>query len=631
MFSLFYSIFSTTTNSFSPPLKILNSSKNPRNIEGGNALFMDVLLEESTEEIVLNDAELQFYGLIRRHLICLIVFTFFYAISFCLIRYIKTRSDNDELYAGDEDYYVYRISTWICANSLSISIGAVTLLPFSVLGAEVLQLYPDNFYLKWLNFSLINTLWAYVFLLSNLSLFVLLPFSYFFIESQGFSLTLRLQTLSGSIGHPLLARFYEALVVCSLVLVILVGIADCLHAHLFARPSRIWYTLLYFSSLSAPLLYSLASLLGVFLLLLSVPLGFARLFDIFSLMLMTRNQIRLKSEGKRKSLDEPFDLNGIYFDAINPERLQQITTARKSKFGKSSTNQYSLHNGYHQQRDSIQTTTNNQKNLKLNKSTKTRKSTISSIPSNRKLSINSHPKTKLFLIKEIFSKNAAIGGKIFTTFFVLISYYLGNIKKFYGFSQISIDYVYSFCFNGLVISILMVICNTLQLLFGFRHLPAYVQYVEEYRHTLGIFGAIIEVTIILYIMLSSLIGLYSIPFIKRIYPHRGKTSLTSIIINCMLISILSAALPILVRTLGITTFDLLSGYGRINWISNLSLVLSYNILFAGASIYCIIYKFTGPVRRELIRRVYTIVNRKRFDYPDEETSIFPIMLFLLTL
>jgi len=114
--------------------------------------------------------------------------------------------------------------------------------------------------------------------------------------------------------------------------------------------------------------------------------------------------------------------------------LQQITIARKNKFGKSSTNQYSLHNGYHQQRDSIQTTTNNQKNLKLNKQTKTRKSTTtSSIPFNRKLSINSHPKTKLFLIKEIFSKNAAIGGKMFTTFFVLISYYLGNIKRFIDF------------------------------------------------------------------------------------------------------------------------------------------------------------------------------------------------------
>ncbi|KAL7072745.1 hypothetical protein ACQ4LE_007919 [Meloidogyne hapla] len=572
---------------------------------------MDVLLEESTEEIVLDDAELQFYGFIRRHLVCLLFFTFLYTISYCIIRYMKTRSDNDELYAGDEDYCVYRISTWICTNSLSISIGAVTLLPFSVLGAEVLQLYPDNFYLKWLNFSLINTLWSYVFLLSNLSLFVLLPFAYFFIESQGFSLTLRLQTLSGSIGHPLLARFYEALVVCSLVLVILVGIADCLHAHLFARPSRIWYTLLYFSSLAAPLLYSLASLLGVCLLLLSVPLGFARLFDIFSLMLMTRNQIRLKSEAKRKSLDELFDLNGIYFDAINPERLQQMTIARKNKFGKSSNNQYSLHSGFQKQRDPIQTI-NGQRNLKINKSTKIRKLTTTSIASNGKLAtINNHSKTKIFLIKQLFSKNAAIGRKMFTTIFALIAFYLSSIKRFIDFLKYPL--IMFILFTLTVLSILMVIGNTLQLLFGFRHLPAYVQYVEEYRHTLGIFGAIIEVTIILYIMLSSLVGLYSIPFIKRIYPHKGKTSLTSIIINCMLISILSAALPILVRTLGITTFDLLSGYGRINWISNLSLVVSYNVMFAGSSIYCIIYKFTGPVRRELIRRVYTIVNRKRFD------------------
>ena len=79
--------------------------------------------------------------------------------------------------------------------------------------------------------------------------------------------------------------------------------------------------MLYFSSIAAPLLYSLASLLGVCLLLLSVPLGFARLFDIFSLMLMTRHQKRLISEGKRKSLDEPLDLNAIYFDAISPARF----------------------------------------------------------------------------------------------------------------------------------------------------------------------------------------------------------------------------------------------------------------------------------------------------------------------
>ncbi|KAF7634031.1 hypothetical protein Mgra_00006556 [Meloidogyne graminicola] len=213
MFSLLieYPIFILTTNLFSIYSQFINSTFS-------HVSFMEI--EELPFEEHTDDAEQQFYGFIRRHLLCLLFFSFLYCISYGIIRYMKTRSDNDELYAGDEDYCVYRISTWICANSLSISIGSVTLLPFSVLGAEVLQLYPDNFYLKWLNFSLINTLWAY---------------------SQGFSLTLRLQTLSGSIGHPILARFYETLVVCSLVLVILVGIADCVHAHLFSRPSRIWF------------------------------------------------------------------------------------------------------------------------------------------------------------------------------------------------------------------------------------------------------------------------------------------------------------------------------------------------------------------------------------------------------
>lgn len=43
----------------------------------------------------------------------------------------------------------------------------------------------------------------------------------------------------------------------------------------------------------------------------------------------------------------------------------------------------------------------------------------------------------------------------------------------------------------------MVIINTLQLLFGFRALPAYVQYIEiNSRHTFGILGAVIEVIII---------------------------------------------------------------------------------------------------------------------------------------
>jgi hypothetical protein len=74
MFSLFINpIFTITTNLISQTSKLLNSSKNYKNIEGGNAaLFMEIF-EESNEEQVIDDAEQQFYGFIRRHL----VFEFF--------------------------------------------------------------------------------------------------------------------------------------------------------------------------------------------------------------------------------------------------------------------------------------------------------------------------------------------------------------------------------------------------------------------------------------------------------------------------------------------------------------------------------------------------------------------------
>ena len=73
----------------------------------------------------------------------------------------------------------------MCTCSLAVSLAAATLLPFSVIGSEIIYAYPNNYYFKWLNWPLIHTLWNYIFGLSNLSLFILLPFAYFFIESQG--------------------------------------------------------------------------------------------------------------------------------------------------------------------------------------------------------------------------------------------------------------------------------------------------------------------------------------------------------------------------------------------------------------------------------------------------------------
>ena len=91
--------------------------------------------------------------------------------------------------------------------TLSISIGAVLLLPVSIMMEEIYSSFRDNEYIGWLNPFLIQSttrvsfsfehtdslsiliigLWNRVFICSNLCLFVLMPFAYFLTEAEGFS------------------------------------------------------------------------------------------------------------------------------------------------------------------------------------------------------------------------------------------------------------------------------------------------------------------------------------------------------------------------------------------------------------------------------------------------------------
>lgn len=77
--------------------------------------------------------------------------------------------------------------------------------------------------------------------------------------------------------------------------------------------------------------------------------------------------------------------------------------------------------------------------------------------------------------------------------------------------------------------------------------------------------------------------------------------MTKIIGNCVSILVLSSALPVMSRTLGITRFDLLGDFGRFNWLGNFYIVLSYNLLFAIVTTLCLVRKFTSAVREELLK------------------------------
>lgn len=58
----------------------------------------------------------------------------------------------------------------------------------------------------------------------------------------------------------------------------------------------------------------------------------------------------------------------------------------------------------------------------------------------------------------------------------------------------------------------------------------------------------------------------------------------------------------LIFFLGITDFDLLADYGRIEWLGNFTIVALYNVVFASAATLCLFNKFTSSVRKELLSR-----------------------------
>uniref|UniRef100_A0A672L3F9 Limb development membrane protein 1-like n=1 Tax=Sinocyclocheilus grahami TaxID=75366 RepID=A0A672L3F9_SINGR len=117
-------------------------------------------------------------------------------------------------------------------------------------------------------------LWNLVFLFSNLSLVFLMPFAYFFTESEGFA---------GS-KKGIMARVYETAVMLLLLSLLVLGIvwvASALIHHNTARESLydLWEYYL-------PHLYSGISLFGVLLLLLCTPFGLSRMFSVTGSLLV---------------------------------------------------------------------------------------------------------------------------------------------------------------------------------------------------------------------------------------------------------------------------------------------------------------------------------------------------------
>lgn len=223
----------------------------------------------------LQEHEKEFYTYVRTHVIYFITILILYTLSYAFIsRFSRYR---------DEEYRPYRISIWICAFTLAISIAAFLLLPVSIFITNETSWITD---IKTKD-SLLDGMWKYVFLFSNLSLFFLLPFAYFLPESEGFS---------GS-RRGMSSRLRETLVLLMIVTIIVLGLTytvSCLFFGIRCMPeTNNYYQQLLIIWHYLPFLYSCISFIGALLLLLCTPLGISHLFSVLSQMYTMKKRRKL--------------------------------------------------------------------------------------------------------------------------------------------------------------------------------------------------------------------------------------------------------------------------------------------------------------------------------------------------
>ncbi|XP_024148815.1 limb region 1 homolog-like protein [Oryzias melastigma] len=450
-----------------------------------------------------------FHNRVRETIICILLFTCLYMVCYLVLTHFKKTAEfvTDDI----EDATVNKIALWLCTFTLSVAACAVLLLPISILSNEVLLTFPHSYYMQWLNGSLIHGLWNLVFLFSNLSLVFLMPFAYFFTESEGFA---------GS-KKGVMARVYEAVVLLLLLALLVLGIvwvASALLHDNIARKSLydLWEYYL-------PYLYSGISLFGVLMLLLCTPFGLSRMFSVTGSLLV-----------------KPRLLEDIE-DTLSCSMFEENSLRRKLNCGNQSCWSKLNMEALRQEYQTVRT-----KRVALEMRRK-------ASPWQRNLG---YPLVMIALLALT------------------------------------------------VMCVLMVCFNVLELLLDETAMPRGMEDPHLGMASFSMFGSLgaaVQVVLILYLMLSSVVGFYSSSLFCGLLPRAKDTNLTQIIANCVSLLILSSALPVFSRTLGITRFDLLGDFGRYNWLENFYVVFLYNMMFAGLTSASLIKTVTWAVQRELIR------------------------------
>uniref|UniRef100_A0A3Q0KUH7 Putative poly(P)/ATP NAD kinase n=1 Tax=Schistosoma mansoni TaxID=6183 RepID=A0A3Q0KUH7_SCHMA len=140
---------------------------------------------DQTDELVLISHEAkEFYDEIRGLVVVFLLFTILFFIAHITLQYFLTRTECElKPYRGER--LAHQLVLGICTFTLTIGLTSYSLLPFTIITNEILFIFPKSYYVQWLNGELIQDLILLINIGCKIS-YLSIPFSYFLLNSQGF-------------------------------------------------------------------------------------------------------------------------------------------------------------------------------------------------------------------------------------------------------------------------------------------------------------------------------------------------------------------------------------------------------------------------------------------------------------
>ncbi|RIA96086.1 LMBR1-like membrane protein [Glomus cerebriforme] len=505
-------------------------------------------IEENSTLNASEKAANEFYNWVRQNIIAFLLFVSLYSISYSLLKRFRRKNRISDAEEEDDDLYGIDnlIIIILCAGGLAMALAGFLLWPFTMIATALLhnELFSGNYYLTWLNAELLVTLWNYAFIGCNIALFALLPFAFFYSETDQF--------------RTFFAKARETLTIMVLVGMLMYG---CI------------YTLKMILGMSdvdeLEMLNLFTCIGGALICLKATPRGYIEIFSWISRLPLRPDYRRsLKEKMIRNKMDitvwrqrlENLDrgLRSVY-GINNTSRSAVLYPSAPSQRSYSSSKLYAsmcgLTNNIMPTRSGNLSNSRNEIIVKINKLEEEREriqQDLSHSPLYRNIS---------FLVLLLVSNSIwllVLGHILYTLMKSLLvddEKDLKNLEALIGKQTVSI---------------------------------------------FGRFGTLKDIMLMFYFTSATIIGVYSISPFKRIRPRLGRMTVQHMIANVTVLLVISSSWPALVRVLGLTRLGSAGPYENFSTMTNIGQYLAMAFRF-GSLITTVFSTLEYYVLRNLIR------------------------------